>query len=40
MAQEPSERTFEGLKRTPSGAFETRDLAKIVLESTQDVSCE
>lgn len=37
-AQNPECRTFGGLKRDRSGAFDTKALAKLIAESTQDVS--
>lgn len=37
-AQKPEVRTFGDLKRTSSGAFETKDLSKLIVEGTCDVS--
>lgn len=37
-AQDPGTRTFGGLKRNSSGDFDTNALAKLIAESTQDVS--
>ncbi|KAK7219323.1 hypothetical protein V2G26_007326 [Clonostachys chloroleuca] len=38
MAQKPEARTFPGLERDSSGFFETEALAKLIAESTHDVS--
>jgi len=38
MAQKPELRTFGDLKRTSSGGFDTKDLSKLILEGTRDVS--
>jgi linoleate 8R-lipoxygenase/9,12-octadecadienoate 8-hydroperoxide 8R-isomerase len=38
MAQKPEARTFEGLKRDSSGFFKTEALAKLIADSTHDVS--
>ncbi|KAH6985528.1 heme peroxidase [Ilyonectria destructans] len=38
MAQEPESRTFAGLERDSSGYFDTQALAKLIAESTHDVS--
>jgi linoleate 8R-lipoxygenase/9,12-octadecadienoate 8-hydroperoxide 8R-isomerase len=37
-AQKPESRTFADLKRNSSGAFNTKDLLKLIVESTQDVA--
>src|SRR5215469_11830765 len=37
-SQKPELRTFADLKRNSSGAFNTKDLAKLIVESTQDVA--
>lgn len=38
VAQKPECRTFGGLKRDSSGFFDTQALAKLIAESTNDVS--
>lgn len=38
VAQKPETRTFGGLKREASGAFNTKELATLLAESTQDVA--
>lgn len=38
MAQKPESRTFAGLKRDSSGFFDSQALAKLIAESTDDVS--
>jgi hypothetical protein len=37
-SQKPESRTFADLKRNSSGAFDTKALAKLIAESTQDVA--
>lgn len=38
MAQKPESRTFAGLKRDSSGYFDSRALARLIAEGTDDVS--